>query len=219
MRRRASARCRASAHLHLTLWRCVSPSSATREEGRAQVLRGAAQVQPGAPDAVPLPPVWHHGQRAAGHPLLILHRNHGGKKVDWEPVAPLQSEHSQITRLPIDFLSPSSVAWFPFRLPRGLEWRVFSFIVWIGRPVDHTIESLSRPVTVFLGKRRPWCQGSVVTPTGSCCSTPHCGSGSLRRVKNDREDFSLALIGFVERGHQAAMHWWDKFVHKLCILH
>lgn len=36
---------------------CVSPSSATREEGRAQVLRGAAEVQPGAPDAVPLPPV------------------------------------------------------------------------------------------------------------------------------------------------------------------
>lgn len=49
------------------------------EEGRAQVLRGASEVQPRPPDAVPLPPLGHHGQRTASHSLLILCRNYGGE--------------------------------------------------------------------------------------------------------------------------------------------
>ncbi len=48
------------------------------EEGRTQVLWRAVEVQPGASDALPLPPVWHHGQGSAGHPLLLLHQHHGG---------------------------------------------------------------------------------------------------------------------------------------------
>lgn len=56
----------------------VSRDSQAREEGRAELLRGAAEVQPRAPDALPVPPVRHHGQGAACHPLLLLHQHHGG---------------------------------------------------------------------------------------------------------------------------------------------
>lgn len=65
-------------HKHPAWFWCLfnSPSC---EEGRAQVLRGASEVQPRAPDAVPLPPLWHHGQRVASHSFLILCRNNGGK--------------------------------------------------------------------------------------------------------------------------------------------
>lgn len=54
-------------------------NSPSCEEGWAQVLRGASEVQPRPPDAVPLPPLWHHGQRTASHSILILCRNNGGK--------------------------------------------------------------------------------------------------------------------------------------------
>lgn len=53
-------------------------NSQAREEGRAELLRGAAEVQPGTPDAVPVPSIRHHGQRVAGHALLLLHQHHGG---------------------------------------------------------------------------------------------------------------------------------------------
>lgn len=65
-------------HKHPAWFWCLlnSPSC---EEGRAQVLWGASEIQSRPPDAVPLPPLWHHGQRTASHSILILCRNNGGK--------------------------------------------------------------------------------------------------------------------------------------------
>lgn len=49
--------CQFAAHHLLSFCFLLPLSSATCEEGRAQVLRGAAEVQPGTPNAVPLPPI------------------------------------------------------------------------------------------------------------------------------------------------------------------
>lgn len=82
-------------------------SSAPREEGWAQILWGASEVQPGPPDAVPLPPVWHHGQRATSHPVLVLHRNHGGKQL----MLRWRVQYQSINFAPIIIISVNSLSY------------------------------------------------------------------------------------------------------------